>query len=184
MDLMRRGDDGLALLGLPTMFLPTIEQCDFDVDSLIGALDVVSRAASRIGESGPPADGPLTDGDAWSGPAHRVAVDYFGCVSAWWQEVLDFLLGIVDWLVQVIDWLLDLLGLVCQILTWLATWVTAIAFVAILGAAFIPPLAVIGDVAAKVFAVSGVVAVASLVLGLLIQVLDWLIDRLQDLIRA
>lgn len=183
MGLMAKADSAMGILGLSPMFVDAIDQIDWDPEPAMAQLEALQQAVRTVESAEPAVATRVAEPDCWEGDAADQAEDYTDCVRTWWKAVLDFLLGIVDWIVQLIDWILDILLKLVEIITWLATWVTYIAFVLVLAAAVFPPLAAAGPVLGKVFAWAGAIAAAGWLVGWIIKLLDWLVDRFQDLIR-
>ena len=182
--VLREGDHSLSKLGIQPFFIPTLQRWDLDPDQFISVAEQVLAVVEDVRRAGHPAQQPLGGDDCWTGPAQQDAEEYRKCVAAWWQEVLDFLLGIVDWVIQLVDWVLDAIRWLCGVLTWLAGWVTAFVTAAALillatgvGAAALPVLGTID-------AWAGAIAVLSFLLGIILRLLDYLVEWLQDLIRS
>ncbi len=181
---LRRGDQALGMLGARPFFMPTLQKIDLDPEPLLQTLEVYRQAVATVRSVQGAIQTPVGGDGCWEGDGRDQADEYRKCVAAWWQQILDFLLGIVDWLVQLIDWILDALRWACQGLVWLAAWVaaavTAIALILIatgVGAAALPILS-------TVFVWAGGIGVLAFILGIILKLLDYLIEWFQGLIRS
>lgn len=180
MPLMQKTDRLLASIGIPAVCVPTVEKYDFDPEPLLELAESVSGIVSEVRNAAGALAEPLGGDDCWEGQARDQAEEYRQCVASWWQEILDFLLGIVDWLVQLIDYILEALNWICSWLFWLAGAIAAIiaAVVWIAGALAV---ALPEAVAAVGVALGGIAAVAFIV-GILTWILKKLFEWLLDLI--
>lgn len=180
---LQRGDQFLGMLGVQPVFMPTLNKIDIDPEQLLQTVDTYRQAVEDVRAAGPAIHQPVGGEDCWQGDGQEQADDYRKCVAAWWQQILDFLLGIVDWLIQVIDRILDAVRLLCQLLVWAAAWVAAVA--ALIGLSLVATGvgAPVAAVMQTVFVIAGAVGVLSLIVAVLLKLLDYLIEWLQDLIR-